>query len=428
MLAFAYTNDRCSPLRTTRVLAGAHVAVGEGEDTRDRTAAHHIAARRRPDANIGGINVSGKQIIALVAASLALVACGGSSAGEPAESVPVEGAEQEDAGQALAGVDLDEIKRYALANAVQMKAGTEELAAAADAYYVLVEAHGFDYDAAWEAEGEALAGLVEDARRAWVDASLYYELDEGVVAGVPELADYDTWIDAGPPASETPDEAFEWTLELPDGRSLESPGNLFHSLLEPALYGTNPEFVGAEVDFDGDGEVVFTEVLPEANILKGSADALDGATAEMTAAIEAWEPNLDDTFTALVVMTPTMNEYFEQWKLSAFVAGEDYEEEAFVGLSRLFDITNILNGLNLAYDTVSPLVVEADPDLDAQIQSGYDDLTGYVDELYAREQSGAAFSAEEADLLGTGAQDKAEALSALVAQAASELDVGLALE
>ncbi len=50
-----------------------------------------------------------------------------------------------------------------------------------------------------------------------------------------------------------------------------------------------------------------------------------------------------------------MNEYFEQWKLSAFVAGDEFEEAAFVGASRLFDIVKILNGLNLTYQNLSPL-------------------------------------------------------------------------
>ena len=116
--------------------------------------------------------MSGREIIILVVAGLALVACGGSSAGEPAEPAPVESAEQEDAGQDLAGVDLDEVKRYALGNAAQMKTGTEELVTAADAYYALVEANDFDYDAAWGAESEALTRLVEDARQSWMDASL----------------------------------------------------------------------------------------------------------------------------------------------------------------------------------------------------------------------------------------------------------------
>lgn len=323
-------------------------------------------------------------------------------------------------------VDLAAVKTYAAENAASMKEHTAELASLADQYFAIVEANGFDYEAAWSAEETELASLVAEMRQAWKDASLYYELDEGIVAGVPELSDYDAWIDAGPPGSEDPEGAYQWTLTLPDGRTLENPGNIFHTLLEPALYGTNPEFVGAEVDLDDDGSAEFTEVLPEANILKGASDALDGATADMIAAIDAWEPTLSDAFTALIVMTPTMSEYFGQWKGSVFIAGAEASEESFVGLSRLFDITNILSGLNLTYDTVSPLVTAENPELDSQIQAGYEDLTTYVDKLYEQEQNGEIFSAEQADQLGSEAQAKAEALAALVAQAATEIDVAVA--
>ena len=52
-------------------------------------------------------------------------------------------------------------------------------------------------------------------------------------------------------------------------------------------------------------------------------------------------------------MTPTMSEYFEAWKNSRFVAGEQATEKAFVVASRLQDITDILGGLVLIYDNVA---------------------------------------------------------------------------
>lgn len=309
-----------------------------------------------------------------------------------------------------------------------MQAHAAELEEQAAEYYDIIAAADFDYEAAWESDGERLAELIDQMRTTWLDSSANYELDEGIVAGVPELADYDTWIDAGPPASEAPDEAYQWTLELPNGEALESPGNLYHTLLEPTLYGTNPDFVGAEVDLDSDGEVTFTEVLPEANLLYGAAQALNQAGTEMVAAIEAWEPTSEDAFTALLVMTPTMSEYFEQWKQSASIAGEAAEEEAFIAVSRLFDVDGILNGLDLTYDSLSGMVEGADPVLDEQITAGYEDLTTYVAGLFADEQAGRQFTAEEADALGTEAQDKAQALAALVAQAAEETGVEVTLD
>jgi hypothetical protein len=344
----------------------------------------------------------------------------------PAQPAPESG--EETSIEELPAIDLSAVKDYAVENGAGLEQYAGELAGQAGQYYDIIAGADFDYEAAWEANSEELSALMTDMRATWLSASEYYESDEGIIAGVPSLSDYDLWLDAGPPASEAPDEAYEWTLELPNGETLDSPGNLFHTLLEPALYGTNPDFVGAGVDLDGDGEVAFTEVLPEANLLYGSAQALEQASSEMNAAVDAWEPTVEDAFTALLIMTPTMNEYFEQWKQSAAIAGEEAEEDAFIATSRLFDVTHILDGLDLTYDNLSVIVESADPALDEQIESGYADLSEYVGDLYADEQAGKRFSGEEADALGVEAQEQAQSLSALVAQAAEEAGVELELE
>lgn len=320
-------------------------------------------------------------------------------------------------------VDLAAMKTYTLENAQAMQGAVEDLHGTAQNYHELMAAYDFDYAAAWAQEPQELAGLVGDAKEAWITASQYYELDEGIIAGVPSLASYDVWIDAGPSAAEAPEEAYQWTLELPDGRSLDSPGNFFHSLLEPTIWGTNPDFTGMAVDLDGDGQILLGEALPEAHMLLGAAAGLDGATAQMVEAIAAWQPTTSDAFTALVVMIPTMNEYFEQWKLSAFVAGERAEEAAFVGSSRLFDITNILHGLNITYDNVAGLAAAVDAEQHAQIVDGFADLRSFVDDLYEQEQAGETFSAEQADLFGSEAQAKATVLAGQVAQVAALLDI-----
>ncbi|MEM7343211.1 MAG: imelysin family protein, partial [Chloroflexota bacterium] len=326
------------------------------------------------------------------------------------------------------GPDLAAVKTYAVDNANKMKAGTEAFKTTAEAYYTIIAGENFDYEAAWANNQDELTTLVVDAKANWLEASTFYELDEGIVAGVPSLAFYDIWIDAGPPASDDPEEALEWQLVLANGETLESPGNFFHNLAEPALFGTNPDFVGLAVDLDGNGTVDLGEALPEAEILLATAQGLDQATGDMVAAVSAWEPTLEETFGALVTMTPTMNEYFEQWKLSAFVSGSDFEESAFVGVSRLFDINGILTGLNFAYGNISAVVEKADPELDSQIKGSYEDLVGYVGELYSQEQDGVFFSPEEADLFGTEAQDRATAIAGQVSQAAALADVTLSEE
>ena len=334
---------------------------------------------------------------------------------------------------AMVTVDLGAVKAYALENAGQMQAATSALADVAQDYHDRVEQARQDdpdvdpYAHLWAENQAEIQELVVQARDLWLEASTYYELDEGIVAGVPSLAYYDVWIDAGPPAAEAPDDALDWQLELPDGRVLDSPGNFFHNLLEPTLWGTNPDFTGLPVDMDGDGVISVGEALPEAAILLGATQGLNAATIEMQSAINAWEPTLEDVLTALVTMIPTMNEYFEQWKESVFVTGSDSEQESFIAVSRLLDIKGILAGLSFTYDNIAPLVADSDTQLDQQIRTDFDTLIIYVDDLFTQEQEGVQFSPEEADLFGTEAQNLATALAALVAQAASDLNVSLDL-
>ena len=357
---------------------------------------------------------------------LAMTAC-------TVQTVPAAPQSSSGSAETAPAVDLNAVKEYALENAAIMQTATASLADVAQQYYDLIQqAHESNpdadpYEQAWADSQDEINALVMQARDLWLEASTYYELDEGIVAGVPSLAHYDVWIDAGPPASEAPDEALVWQLELPDGRVLESPGNFFHNLLEPTLWGTNPEFTGLPVDMDGDGAINVGEALPEAAMLLGATQGLNDATIEMQAAIEAWEPTLEDALTALVTMIPTMNEYFEQWKESVYVSGSDSEQQSFIAVSRLLDIQGILAGLSFTYDNIAPLVTDSDAQLDQQIRTDFDTLIAYVDDLFSQEQEGVQFSPEEADLFGTEAQDLATALAALVAQAASDLNITLDL-
>ena len=88
---------------------------------------------------------------------------------------------------------------------------------------------------------------------------------EGVVAGVPSLADFDVIIDAGADKSD-PENAVPFSLNTPAGKTYEQPGN-FNYLIETAAYGTDPNFAaqGVEPDLDGDGKVSFGEAMPDAD-------------------------------------------------------------------------------------------------------------------------------------------------------------------
>ncbi|MBA3450899.1 MAG: EfeM/EfeO family lipoprotein [Chloroflexia bacterium] len=324
----------------------------------------------------------------------------------------------------LAEADLESVKTYLLEHVGKSKAGTAAVLEYAQRYYDLAEASSFDYEALWASNGPAIVTLLDEARRVWVEeASTNYELSEGLVAGVPSLAYYDVWIDAGPSGEDDPANALDVSVTLPDGRVLEKPGSLYHYVTEPALWGTRDDFVGLRVDMDGDGAVEVGEALPETNALLGAAQALDAATAELEAAVKVWEPTPSDTFTALVIMIPTMSGYFEEWKESVFVAGEETEEVRFVGVSRLADVSGILQGLDVTYGNIQPAIDAVDPAMAEQIEVELGDLLTFVQDLYEREAAGTQFTPEQADQFGAELQSRATGIAGQISQAAALLDI-----
>ena len=125
-------------------------------------------------------------------------------------------------------------------------------------------------------------------------------------------------------------------------------------------------------------------------------------------------------------MTPTMSEYFEAWKNSRFIAGEDAEEQGFVATSRLSDIADILSGIQFTYDEIEPMIAEEDR------------AAGRADRQSARRaarlrrgpratarRDGEKFTGEDADTLGSEAQARAEEIAGQVTQAAQRLGIEL---
>ena len=160
-----------------------------------------------------------------------------------------------------------------------------------------------------------------------------------------------------------PESAVPFSFKTEDGREFKQPGNLF-ALVETSAFGTEPKFVakGVEPDLDGDGKVAFPEALPDAQFMLAASTEFAKYAKELDAAAKAWEPKMEDAFTAVVVMTPTMSEYFAAWKNSRFIAGNDADEKGFVATSRLSDIRDILGGIVLIYDNVKPSIEASDPD------------------------------------------------------------------
>ncbi len=322
-------------------------------------------------------------------------------------------------------VDLDAVKTYLMENVAAMQASLDRLDEASDAYHSLAEASGFDYATLWNSERAAVIGTLIEARDAWLDASPLYEQAEGIVAGVPLMAEYDVIMDAGASGEEDPEEGVMFDLNLGDGRVFERPGNLF-GVLESTLWGTAADYSsGVAADLNLNSETDFGEVLPDAWVLQAAADTMKFYSDDLVATAESWDPTTDEAFGALVVMVPTMSEYFAAWRDSRFVSGADATRSDFVVISRLSDIEDILGGLIVVYDSVSSLVAGANSVQDEQIETGLGDLLGYVSDLYTQERGGRAFSAEEADLFGDEAQGRAQAITGQIAQVAAILNITL---
>lgn len=315
---------------------------------------------------------------------------------------------------------LDKVKQFTLDHNHRLVTEAERLEAALADYAGVIAAHKGDYAAAWAAEGAKLSGQIAAIRTHWLDASNEYETIEGIVAGIPQTTKYDLILDAGNPGTETEDVA-EYDLTLPDGTVLKRPGNLFHGITEPMLWGMNEAHVKLPADLDGDGKIAHGEMLFDANLGLGAGQALVHWARALETDMGAWKPNREDAFTSVVVMTPTVGDYFGEWKESQFISGEI---GAFVARSRLADVQGIMNGCRKMYsEALSPVVAANDPDLDGRIRSGFEELLSLVEDTLAREASGTKFGAEEADSLGNEAQDIADRIVAMVLQAAAKANV-----
>ena len=156
-----------------------------------------------------------------------------------------------------------------------------------------------------------------------------------------------------------------------------------------------------------------------------SANALLDASTQLQEAVAAWEPTLSDAFTALVVMLPTAGDYFEQWKQSQFVSGNDAAVDASIGVSRLVDVLGIYNGLQVTWDNLGSLVAAAEPALADSITTGISGILTFVQDIRDQEIAGVAFAAEDAEQFGAEVQVMGDTVAGYVTQAAALLEVEL---
>lgn len=325
------------------------------------------------------------------------------------------------------GANLAPTKSYLLNHTAKLRSFTTRFQKEGNRYYALAKASDFEYATLWKAKRAALKPLLARSKALWIEGNPYYERVEGVVAGTPSLAVYDVILDAGSSAQEDPASAVPFDLRLADGRILRKPGNLFN-LTEGMLWGTRPELTakGIKADLDEDRRIEFGEVLPDAAVFKAAAEAFTLYARKLDRAARTWKPTASDAFTAVVVMVPTMSEYFGQWKVSRFVLGDRAQGVAFNIVSRLSDIGDILGGLRVIYAGIQPAIANVDRQQSAQTKRELDSLWRYVADLKKQEKSGRRFTPQQADTLGRTAQERATAIAGQVTQAAARLKVKIA--
>ena len=129
---------------------------------------------------------------------------------------------------------------------------------------------------------EDVQRILDESKAAFAEANPSYEEMEGIVAGVPRLAQYDVDIDAGADASD-PENAVSFSLDLPNGETLKQPGNLFF-VTETALYGiTRTSSRRVKGDVDSDGQVAFGEGLPDADIYLAATEEFESQAQNLDA-------------------------------------------------------------------------------------------------------------------------------------------------
>lgn len=299
------------------------------------------------------------------------------------------------------------VKSYLLKKLDKMKAASADFVVNADAYSALVAANGGAVESAYRAEPKKMDKLLSEMRENYKAMDSYgYETVEGIVAGVPSLADYDIYLDAGVPASEGPDDVAPVVLILGNGQKIDRQGSLFTYIIEPALWGGDKRWVVSV----GDGKT-----MPRPEVLTAAAKDVDAKIGHLVTDANAWNASVSDCFGAMVVMTPTLSDYFEDWKESRYSADKSGR---FQAVSRVSDMRGIMGSCQVMYDAVNGTVAARDKALAKSVSSGFREIMTFLDKIEGREKQGEIKGAE-IDELATQAKEKTDKLVPQIEQSAA---------
>ena len=304
------------------------------------------------------------------------------------------------------------VKSYLLKSLEKVTEASQDFVANSEAYSALIAANGGSIEAAYKAEPEKIEQLIAKMQENYKAMDSFgYETIEGIVAGVPSLADYDIYLDAGVPASEGPEDVAPVVLNLGNGQTIDKQGSLFTYIIEPMLWGGDSRWV---TPVDGG-----KKLLPRPEILAAAANDVNKKLGELLADAKAWNASVSDCFGAMIVMTPTLSDYFEDWKESRYAKEKSGR---FQAVSRVSDMRGIMGSCQVMYEAVEGQVAEKDKSLAKSVDAGFKGIMSFLDKIEKREKQGEIRGAE-IDELATQAKEKTDKLVPQIEQSAAVVGV-----
>lgn len=315
-------------------------------------------------------------------------------------------------GVAQAANSPDEVKAYLVDKLEGIGAQSSDFTKNAAEYAALAKSHG-SIEAAYQADPDQVTKLVDKMQKNYKGMDSFgYETIEGIVAGVPSLAHYDITLDAGVPASEGPDDVAEVSLDLGNGKKIDRQGALFTYIIEPALWsGDNRWIISA-------GQ----KTLPKPEVLVAASLETESQIKNLQKDASSWKPTVADCFGAMIVMTPTLSDYFEDWKESRF---SNDKSGRFQAVSRISDMKGIMGSCAVMYGAVRQAVAEKDKALAKSTALGFEEILAFLDALEKREGKG-AIKAAEIEELARQAKEKTDKLVPQIEQGAALAGVSTA--
>ncbi len=283
------------------------------------------------------------------------------------------------------------VKTYLVSVVTKMDDAAHEFVKNAQAYAAIIDASQGDYAKAYatkKAEIDAVVKAMQDNYKAM--DSYGYETVEGIIGGVDSFTHYDRDLDAGGPQAAGAENVAEISLTLRDGKKIDQQGCLFTYILEPTLWGGEPRWI-VPLDLDGNGKIAPRESLPKAEVMLAAAEDVSKRIDALLADSKAWTPTNADCVAAMIAMTPTLSDYFEDWKESRY---SDHRSGRFFAVSRVSDMRGIMGSCAIMYTAVDPTVAAKDAALAKSILNGFNGISSFLDKIDVREKSNEVTLAE----------------------------------